>query len=33
MQTESSLPCSQQPIICHYPELDQSSPRPSIHFH
>jgi hypothetical protein len=36
MESEGSLPCSQQPITCRYPSSDQSSPCPQyfliIHF-
>ena len=29
MEPEDSLPHSQQPVTCPYPEPDQSNPRPS----
>ena len=32
METKRSLPHSQQPTICHYPEQHQSSPCPQTHF-
>jgi hypothetical protein len=32
VKTEVSLPCPQVRAICHSPELDQSSPRPTILF-
>jgi hypothetical protein len=32
MEPEGSLPHSQQPAICPYPEPDRSSPRPPSHF-
>ena len=32
MQSESSLPHSQQPATCTYPESDQSNPYPPRHF-
>jgi hypothetical protein len=32
METEGSLPHSQKPATCPYPEPDWSSPRPPSHF-
>jgi hypothetical protein len=33
MEPESSLPLSQEPAICPYPEQAQSSPCPLFHFY
>jgi hypothetical protein len=32
MEPESSLPCSQEPITCPYPESSESNPHPQTQF-